>query len=256
VERAEVAEVAAEAEAASRAEVARTAILHAISHDLRSPITAILTASAALRGQDVTAQERDDLRAAIEAEGGRLARVVGDLLDLSRIEAGAVAPQADWCYVADVVVTAARRFDGRHPIEFRLPPDLPLVRADASQLERVFSNLIENAVKFSPPEAPVEISGGSGPAWVTVRVVDRGPGIPLEHRRHIFEPFFQGRRSRAGSGLGLAICQGFVEANGGRIIVQSNVNLGTSFAVSFPAVSEPASSPEPPSAGTSALADR
>jgi two-component system sensor histidine kinase KdpD len=86
----------------------------------------------------------------------------------------------------------------------------------------------------------VQITGGAGPAWVTVRVIDHGPGIPLEQRRHIFEPFFRGRGGvTAGSGLGLAICRGFVEANGGRIIVQSNVGLGTSFAVSFPAVAQP-----------------
>jgi two-component system sensor histidine kinase KdpD len=120
----------------------------------------------------------------------------------------------------------------------------------------VFSNLIENAVRFSPSDAPVEITGGAGPAWVTVRVLDHGPGIPLDHRRHIFEPFFQGRRSDAGSGLGLAICRGFVEVNGGRIIVQSNVDLGTSFAVSFPAVSGPTSGPEPPVREPEALADR
>jgi two-component system sensor histidine kinase KdpD len=240
VEREQVAERAAEAEASRRAEVARTAILHAISHDLRSPITAISTAASALRSVDVTDQERLGLIAAIEAESARLARLVGDLLDLSRIEAGAVAPQADWCDLHDLVVSAARRFEGDHPIELKAPADLPLVRADAVQLERVFSNLIENAVKFSQPDAPVQVTGGAGPAWVTVRVIDHGPGIPREQRRHIFEPFYRGRAgAAAGSGLGLAICRGFVEANGGRIVVQSNVGLGTSFAVSFPLVPQP-----------------
>jgi signal transduction histidine kinase len=114
------------------------------------------------------------------------------------------------------------------------------VRADAAQLERVFSNLIENAVKFSSPGTPVQVTGGAGPAWVTVRVIDHGPGIPREQRRRIFEPFFRARGSGiAGSGLGLAICRGFVEANGGRIVVQSNIGLGTSFAVSFPVVTQP-----------------
>ncbi len=114
------------------------------------------------------------------------------------------------------------------------------MRADAAQLERVFSNLIENAIKFSPQGAPVEIRGGAGPAWVTVRFIDHGRGIPLDHRGRIFEPFFRGRGTGAGgSGLGLAICRGFVEANGGRITVQSDVGQGTSFAVSFPAVPQP-----------------
>ncbi len=240
VEHEEALEQMAETEAAKRTETAKTAILHAISHDLRSPITAIATAASALRTSDITARERSELIAAIEAESTRLARLVGDLLDLSKIEAGAVAPQADWCDLHDVAVSAAQRFRGSHPIEFRLPPDLPLVRADATQLGRVFSNLIENAVKFSPVDVPVEVRGGAGPAWVTVRFVDRGRGIPLEHRGRIFEPFFRGRGSGAsGSGLGLAICRGFVQANGGRITVQSDVGHGTSFAVSFPAVPQP-----------------
>jgi two-component system sensor histidine kinase KdpD len=246
VEREQAAGRVAEAEAARRAEVARTAILHAISHDLRSPITAITTAASALRSADITVQERHELIGAIEAESARLARVVGDLLDLSKIEAGAVAPQADWCDLRDLAVTAARRFQGAHPIELDVPADLPLVRADAAQLERVFSNLIENAVKFSAPGAPVQVTGGAGPAWVTVRVIDHGPGIPLEQRRHIFEPFFRGRGGAVGgSGLGLAIARGFVEANGGNIVVQSNLGLGTSFAVRFPRVSQPERQEEP-----------
>jgi two-component system sensor histidine kinase KdpD len=246
VEREQVAERVAEAEASRRADIARTAILHAISHDLRSPITAITTAASALRSRDVTAQERGGLIAAIEAESARLARVVGDLLDLSKIEAGAVAPRADWCDLGDLAGTAARRLQSSHPIELTVPADLPLVRADAAQLERVFSNLIENAVKFSPPQESIQITGGAGPAWVTVRIVDHGPGIPLEQRRHIFEPFFRGRSGGApGSGLGLAIARGFVEANAGRIVVQSNVGLGTSFAVSFPRVPQPEGRQEP-----------
>jgi two-component system sensor histidine kinase KdpD len=248
VQRDEALERTAETEAAKRTEAAKTAILHAISHDLRSPITAIATAGSALRTSGITARERSELIAAIEAESSRLGRLVDDLLDLSKIEAGAVAPVADWCDLHDVAASAAARFSGGHPIEFSLPPDLPLVRADATQLERVFSNLIENAVKFSPQDVPVEIRGGAGPAWVTVRFIDHGRGIPLDQRSRIFEPFFRGRGSGpGGSGLGLAICRGFVEANGGRITVQSDVGHGTSFAVSFPTVPEPAGQREPAS---------
>jgi two-component system sensor histidine kinase KdpD len=240
MERDEALRQTAETEAAKRTEAVKTAILHAISHDLRSPITAIATAGSALRTSGITVRERSELIAAIDAESMRLAKLVDDLLDMSKIEAGAVAPLADWCDLHDVAASAARRFHGRHPIEFGVPAELPLVRADATQLERVFTNLIENAIKFSPSDAPVEIRGGAGPALVTVRFVDHGRGIPLEHRAHIFEPFFRGRRSAdGGSGLGLAICRGFVEANGGQITVQSDVGHGTSFAVSFPVVSQP-----------------
>jgi two-component system sensor histidine kinase KdpD len=256
-EREQMTKRAAETEAASRAEIAKTAILHAISHDLRSPITAITTAASALRTQGVTAQERVELIASIDAESARLAKLVDDLLDLSRIEAGAVAPQADWCDLHEVAVSAAGRFGGSHPIDVTLPSDLPLVRADAAQLERVFSNLIENAIKFSPPGTPVQISGGTGPALVTVRVIDHGRGIPREHRLRIFEPFFRGRsRGPGGSGLGLAICRGFVEANGGRIVLQSDVERGTSFAVSFPVVAQPPGDAAPAAPPSATVAER
>lgn len=255
VERDQALRRTAETEAAKRTEAVKTAILHAISHDLRSPITAIATAGSALRTPGISAHERSELIAAIGAESARLAKLVDDLLDMSKIEAGAVAPQADWCDLHDVAATAAHRFHGRHAIEFNLPIDLPLVRADATQLERVFSNLIENAIKFSPASAPVEIRGGAGPALVTVRFIDRGRGIPLDHRAHIFEPFFRGRGSATGgSGLGLAICRGFVEANGGQITVQSTEGRGTSFAVSFPVVPQPQDPRERTSVGSASEA--
>ena len=239
LERERVAERAAETEASRRADGARTAILHAISHDLRSPLTAITTAGSALRAP-VTESERIELIEVIEAEGSRLARLVDDLLDLSKIEAGAVAPQADWCDLHDVVSSAAAHVGADHPIEFSLPPDLPLVRADPAQLERVFSNLIENAIKFSPTQAPVHVTASAAPARVTVRVSNAGPGIPKQHRSRVFEPFFRGAEPRRpGSGLGLAICRGFVEANGGRIVLQSTAARGTSFAVSFPVTLQP-----------------
>ncbi|HSC04714.1 MAG TPA: DUF4118 domain-containing protein [Solirubrobacteraceae bacterium] len=251
VERERVSERAADTEAARRAEVAKTAILHAISHDLRSPLTAITTAGSTL-ALGVSEAERAELIEVIESESARLAKLVDDLLDLSRIESGAVAPQADWCDLHDVVASAAAHASGsdEHPIEFRLPAELPLVRADAAQLERVFSNLIENAIKFSPPGAPVRITGGASAGRVAVRVADQGSGIPRRYRSQVFEPFFRGRGGPgagdsggggAGSGLGLAICRGFVEANGGRIVLQTGRDTGTIFTVSFPVASQPAS---------------
>jgi two-component system sensor histidine kinase KdpD len=240
VEREVVAERSAEAEAARRTDVARTALLHAISHDLRSPLTAIATAAAALRAPAITEAERSGLIDAIDDEGTRLARLVGDLLDLSKIEAGAVSPQPDWCDLHDVVASAAAHLEPEHPVEFSLPPDLPLIRADAAQLERVFANLIENAAKFSPPGMPIEIAAVTAGGRVTVRVTDHGRGIPKRYRSRIFEPFFRGgENAGAGSGLGLAICRGFVEANGGRIALQSGRSSGTSFVVSFPLARQP-----------------
>ena len=184
-ERERLAERSAAAEAARRADATKTALLHAISHDLRSPLTAITTAASGLRQEGLSADDRDGLLEAIEAESARLARMVDDLLDLSRIEAGAVNPRTDWSDLADAVGRAAEQVEqrfGTHRIELDLPADLPLVRADAAQLERVFSNLLENAVKFSPDGAAVRVSGGSGGGRVTVRVTDSGPGIPTSRR--------------------------------------------------------------------------
>jgi two-component system sensor histidine kinase KdpD len=246
LERDRLAEVVAETEAARRADSARTAILHALSHDLRSPLTAITTAGSALREPSLSAEDRTELLDVIDHEGSRLAELMSDLLDLSKIQAGAVAPQPDWCDLHEIVFAAADGLRTSHPIEFAVPADLPLVRADAAQLGRVFSNLIENAVKYSPPAEPVRITAGAGAGRVTVRVIDRGRGIPSAERTRVFEPFYRvrgtgGAGAAAGSGLGLAICRGFVEANGGSISLQSNPpsRPGSSFAVSLPLTPQP-----------------
>jgi two-component system sensor histidine kinase KdpD len=242
-ERDRVAARSAEAEAARRADVAKTALLHAISHDLRSPLTAITTAAAGLRQGAIDPEDREILLTAIEAESDRLARLVDDLLDLSRIEAGAVNPRTDWCDLHDTLTSAAgqvRARFGERPINVELEPDLPLVRADATQLERVFFNLLENAVKFSPEDAPVRVGGTVAAGKVTIAVTDQGRGIPRSKRAEIFEPFVRGGDGGGGSGLGLAICRGLVKANGGEIRLQSDTGRGTTFAVSFPLVSQPA----------------
>jgi two-component system sensor histidine kinase KdpD len=243
IDREEVAERTAEAEAARRADVAKTAVLHAISHDLRSPLTAITTATAALSSGPLSDEDRRELLAVLGSESSRLARLVDDLLDLSRIEAGAVNPQPDWCDLHDTVAIAAehvRREHGEREIQLSVPADLPLVRADSAQMERVFSNLLENAVKFSPADAPVRVAASVAGERVIVRVSDQGRGIPQAARAHVFEPFFRGRGSETGSGLGLTICRGFVEANGGRIQLHAHPGEGTSFAVSFELVPQPA----------------
>ena len=241
-ERERLAERSAAAEAARRADATKTALLHAISHDLRSPLTAITTAASGLRQEGLSPDDHAGLLEAIEAESARLARMVDDLLDLSRIEAGAVNPRTDWCDLADAVARAAEQVEqrfGENRIELDVPSDLPFVRADAAQLERVFSNLLENAVKFSPDGASVRVSGGAGGGRVTVRVTDSGPGVPTSRRSEIFEPFVRGSGANQGSGLGLAICRGLVEANGGEISLQGTAGKGSTFAVTFPLAAQP-----------------
>ncbi len=243
VERVKAAAGATEAEAARRADIAKTAILHAISHDLRSPLTAIRTAASGLESGALSPDDRTALLEVIDAESARLARMIDDLLDLSRIQAGAANPRADWCDVREAVFAAAAEVQSRHgthPIELELDADLPLIRADVSQLERVFTNLLENAVRFSPQGAAVQVSGGVGGGRVVVRVTDQGPGIPPSQRARVFEPFFSGREAgHRGAGLGLAISRGFVEANGGQLQLQTDTGRGTAFAVSFPLVPQP-----------------
>jgi two-component system sensor histidine kinase KdpD len=239
IDRERIAARAGEAEAARRADAAKTAVLHTISHDLRSPLTAISAAGDALAGWSLSDDERTELGGVVREEAARLSRIVGDLLDLSRIEAGAVAPRIDWVDLRDVVASAAAQVSSAR-VRIELPERLPLVRADAVQLERVFVNLLENAARYSPPGRPVRVTGGVGGGRVTVRVLDDGPGIPAHERATIFEPFHKGRRGAGGAGLGLAIVRGFVEAVGGRVTVQARPEGGTAFAVSLPLVEQPA----------------
>src|SRR5262245_4382621 len=170
-ERERAAARSAEAEAARQADAAKTVILHAVSHDLRSPLTAIRTAAAGLREEGTTAEDRIALIDAIQEEADRLTRLIAHLLDLSRIETGPVHPRTDWCDLLDVISTAIshlREPHEPHRIQIELEGELPLVRADPSQLERVFSNLIENALRYSPVNEPVRISGGIGAGKVTM----------------------------------------------------------------------------------------
>jgi two-component system, OmpR family, sensor histidine kinase KdpD len=241
-DRARGAHTATEAEATRRSETERTAVLHAIAHDLRTPLAAISTAATELSEPQLNDEHRLELTSAVRMDAGRLGQMLDDLLDLSRIEAGAVNPQPDWCDLNETIARAADQVRAQHGdfgMRVDLPADLPPVSADAAQLQRVFTNLIDNAAKFSPSDQPVEVRGVSANGRVTIRVIDHGLGIPPAEHSQIFKPFVRGRGAQTGSGLGLAICRGFVEANGGRITLQSRGRDGAAFAVSFPAATQP-----------------
>lgn len=224
---------AAEAEALRRSDELKTALLRAISHDLRTPLTSIIAGGSALCSPSLTATERAELSEAIVTEGTRLSRLVENLLDMSRLEAGKAEPRREPVDLAEVLDVA--RAGVSDPGAVRLAPDsdLPLVDADAAQLERAFANLIENAARHGDGR-PVSVTSGRAGGNIVVRVVDRGPGIPESEWGRIFEPFQSGEAANAGSGLGLAIAKGFVEANGGEIAVESSPGEGTSFVVSLP----------------------
>jgi two-component system, OmpR family, sensor histidine kinase KdpD len=206
-----VADRAGEAERRRAEADLKTTLLRSVSHDLRTPLTGIITAGHALRSPSLQPSERDELISSIVDEATRLSRLIDNLLDLSRLQAGAATPHTDWCSVEDVVRTAVERL-GDVRVDVDLEPDLPMVRADAAQLERVFVNLLENARRHGAE--PVVVTALVRDRRLEVRVVDAGPGIAADLRP--FEPFVQGDGGE-GSGLGLAIVKGFVEANGGRV---------------------------------------
>lgn len=230
-----------------RSDVIKTALLRAVSHDLRTPLTAIIAAGDAVRSATMEATERDELGALIVDEAGRLSRLVEQLLDLSRLQAGAAEPRRDWCSIEEVVRAAVDHVDAHEPgvpVQIGIDRDLPFVQADAAQLERVFVNLLENARRHSGAHA-VKVRARVVGDRVSIRVVDRGPGIAATDLPHIFEPFRRAGNGRAdtGSGLGLAIVRGFVEANDGRVWAESLPGQGTVFAIEFPLAGQ--SVPEP-----------
>lgn len=227
---------AIEAGALRRSDELKTALLRAVSHDLRTPLTSIIAAGAALDSPSATAEERHELSEAVVSEGHRLSRLVENLLDVSRLQSGGAEPHREPVALAEVL-EAARRSIGADAEQVRLAldEDLPPLSADPAQLERAFANLLENGIVHGGGEQVLVRSRLVGPRLV-VRVVDRGPGIPAGERERVFEPFYRSPQGGGGgSGLGLAIAKGFVEANGGEIEVESLPGQGTSLVVSFPA---------------------
>ncbi len=224
-----------EAEALRRSDELKTALLRSISHDLRTPLTSIIAGGAALGSATLTAQERAELSAAIVAEGERLSRLVENLLDMSRLEAGKAEPHRGQTDLAEVLEGAREATARPEVVRLESEGGLSAVEADAAQLERAFANLIENAVRHGGAR-PVLVKSRRIGDKIVVRVVDQGPGIPRSEWQRIFEPFQHGASGGAGggAGLGLAIAKGFVEANGGEIAVDSAPGQGSSFVVSIP----------------------
>jgi len=239
---------AIEAEGLRRSDAVKTAVLRSVSHDLRSPITAIMTASEVLDGSSdgLSPDERGELLTAIRLQVLRLDRLVSNLLELSRLEGGAARPIPE-LWTADSLVARALEAIGHDSDRVRvaLPDDSPPVAVDGMQLEHVLVNLLENALKFSSPADPVEIVAEELEGELILRVLDHGPGIPPEEQSRIFEPFSRGSAGEGGrgSGLGLAIARGFVQVNGGRLWVESAQSGGAAFAVALPVAAVSAKAP-------------
>jgi two-component system sensor histidine kinase KdpD len=224
-----------ETAALRRSDSMKTAILRAVSHDLRTPLTAILAASDALRDPGLEPSERDELGKLAYDEASRLARLIDQLLDLSKLEAGAAAPNLVPSSLEEILDAAVAEQPAADRVGLSLAPGLPALQADPVQLERAFANLIENALRHGGGEA-VQVRARAVGDRLVVRVVDQGRGIPRAEQERIFEPFYRpaGAEGGKGSGLGLAIAKGFVEASGGRISVESVPGQSTAFVVQFP----------------------
>jgi two-component system, OmpR family, sensor histidine kinase KdpD len=225
-----------ETRALRRSDSLKTALLRAVSHDLRSPLTAIRAAAGSIDSPTIANEERHELAEVIAGESDRLSKLVEDLLDLSRLESGTAEAHPEPCAIDDVVDAAASGASLRGAnLDINLPSDLPAVRADPAQLERVVSNLLENAVRYSTNGDPVAVRADATEQRLHLRITDHGPGIATADLDHIFEPFYRASdASGRGSGLGLAIAKGFVEANGGRIWARSLPGQGSTFTIDLP----------------------
>jgi two-component system sensor histidine kinase KdpD len=216
----------------------KTALLRSVSHDLRTPLTAILSAAGSLEPDRPDPEQVAEVRDVVLAAAERLASLVEKLLDLSRLESGSVE-RGLTTYALDEVIAEAIEDAGAGAdhalLRLSLDADIPLLVGDPSQLERAFANLIENALRYGAGK-PVLIRARAGGGRVRVRIIDQGPGIRAEERERIFMPFYRspGQPPHQGSGLGLSIAKGFIELGGGRLSVESLPGQGTSFVVELP----------------------
>ncbi len=234
---------AVEAESLRRSDAVKTTILRAVSHDLRSPLTAISAAAEVLdeARTSVAAAERAELVASIRLESARLERLVSNLLDLSRLEAGAAHPRPE-LWTADGLVARALSALGEAGgrVDVELPPEPAAVRADPAQVERALVNLLENGLQASAGGDHVVLRVERTRTEVVWRVLDRGPGFDPDEAERIFRAFERGSGElRTGAGLGLTIARGFAEANGGRVWAERPPGGGAAFALALPAVRVP-----------------
>jgi K+-sensing histidine kinase KdpD len=238
-ERERLAQESLEAEALRRSDAIKTAILRAVSHDLRTPLMAILTSASTLSrpGLELDEADRAELLATVVDAAHRLDRLVSNLLDLSRLQAGAAEPHAMLVAVDDLVIEALDGLGADSArVEVALPDDPPAVYVDAEQVQRALANLLENALKYSSPPDTVHVRVQATSTEVLIRVIDHGPGVQPQEAELIFSPFHRGATGTRvrGAGLGLSIAQGFAEANGGRLWVESHVGQGATFVLALP----------------------
>jgi two-component system sensor histidine kinase KdpD len=240
IEREDLSRQAQEVRVQIETERMRSALLSSVSHDLRTPLTVIAGSASSLVEGDkhLDDQTKRELAQAIYEEADRLERLVNNLLEMSRLQAGEIKLLKEWEALEEVIGTALAQLEPHlqnHPVTIDLPQDLPLVRMDPMLMERVFINLLENALKYTPAKTSIHITARVEGDHLRVEVADRGPGLPLGEQERIFEKFYQAAPGRSrGAGLGLTICRSIVEAHGGRIWAANRPAGGAVFMFTLP----------------------
>ena len=241
LERLDLLEDAARAETLARTDELKSALMAAVSHDLRTPLASIIASVTSLQAPDMglDAATRADLLDGIYEQAVRLNRLVGNLLDLARIEGGALRPEQDWNSLGEVIEGVLQRLEARlvaHPVTVVVPADLPLLWLDYSEIDQVLTNLLENAIRYTPPATPVMIQARCCGAMVEVAVRDAGPGVAAAHLPYLFDKFYRAteRQAGTGTGLGLAICRGLIQAHGGTMDATSAAGQGLAITFTLP----------------------
>ncbi len=252
LERARLAQAESRARVLEESDRLKSAILSSVSHELRTPLSAIKASASSLRGQDVKwdSTARPELIAAIDDAADHLNILVGNLLDMSRIESGVLKPKQDWNILSEIVgsvLTRMKHLAVEHRIEVDMPESLPLIPVDFVQMEQVFTNLVSNSVKYAPEKTVIRIRAFVEAETMHVIVSNQGPQVPQEHLERIFDKFFRitAADQVTGTGLGLSICKGIIEAHGGRLWAE-NVTDGLAFNFILPLIWEGVQSPKLP----------
>ncbi|HET9951466.1 MAG TPA: sensor histidine kinase KdpD [Candidatus Eisenbacteria bacterium] len=246
VERCVMAESAEKARSEAEAERARSALLGSVSHDLRTPLAAITGAATSLLEdqQGLPEESRRQLAESIVEEARRLNRLIADLLEMTRLESGALSVRKEWSSIEEIVGAALTGLEstfGDRPVRVEIPDDLPLVPLDEVLFEQVVRNLLENANKYGDPSLPIEVAASATGNEFRFSVADRGPGLAAGDETRVFEKFYRGAAGtgRPGAGLGLSICRGIVEAHQGRITASNRPGGGAEFVVWLPIEGRP-----------------
>ena len=241
IERARLRNESLQIELLQRTDALRAALLSSVSHDLKTPLSSIKAAASSLLQADVEWDEeaRRSFAEAIEHEADRLNRLVGNLLDMSRIEGGALKPEKEWYPVDELIHDVLGHMQPvlqDRTLLTDLPADLPPVKLDYLQMDQVLTNLIENAVRYTSPVSPIEVMACLKGDQMVISVADRGPGIPPVDLERVFDKFYRvlGTQRTTGSGLGLAVCKGLVEAHGGCIWAENREGGGAVFRFTLP----------------------